>query len=32
MGKNVVVGAGSVVSGIFPDNMIIAGNPAQIIK
>lgn len=31
-GRNVVVGAGSVVCGTFPDNVIIAGNPAKIIK
>ena len=32
IGNNVVVGAGSVVHGTFPDNCIIAGNPARIIK
>lgn len=32
LGNNVVVGAGSVVSGEFPDNVIIGGNPAKIIK
>lgn len=32
IGNNVVVGAGSVVHGTFPDNCIIAGNPAKIIK
>lgn len=32
IGNNVVVGAGSVVHGKFPDNCIIAGNPAKIIK
>ena len=32
LGNNVVVGAGSVVCGQFPDNVIIAGNPAKVIK
>ncbi len=32
IGNNVVVGAGSVVSGKYPDNCIIAGNPAKIIR
>lgn len=32
LGNNVIVGAGSVVHGTFPDNCIIAGNPAKIIK
>lgn len=32
LGRNVVVGAGSIVCGTFPDNVIIAGNPAKIIK
>lgn len=32
LGDNVVVGAGSVVHGTFPDNCIIAGNPAKIVK
>lgn len=32
LGNNVIVGAGSVVHGSFPDNCIIAGNPAKIIR
>lgn len=32
LGNNVIVGAGSVVHGCFPDNCVIAGNPARIIK
>jgi len=31
LGNNVIVGAGSVVKGTFPDNVVIAGNPAKII-
>ena len=32
IGDNCIVAAGSVVKGIFPDNVIISGNPAVIVK
>lgn len=32
IGKNSIVAAGSVVKGIFPDHVVIGGNPAKIIK
>lgn len=32
IGNNCVVAAGSVVKGIFPDNSLIAGNPAKVVK
>lgn len=32
LGNNVIVGAGSVVTKSFGDNLVIAGNPAKIIK
>ena len=32
LGDNCVVGAGSVVTGIFGDNCVIAGNPARLIR
>lgn len=32
IGNGTVIGAGSIVSGIFPDNCVVAGNPAKIIK
>lgn len=32
LGNNCVVGAGSVVSGQFPGDVVIAGNPAKIIR
>lgn len=32
LGNHCIVGANSVVSGVFPDNTVIAGTPAKIIK
>ncbi|GAB2318119.1 maltose acetyltransferase domain-containing protein [Alkalibacterium sp. s-m-22] len=32
LGNNVVVAAGAVVNGVFPDNVVIGGVPARIIK
>ena len=32
IGENAIIGAGSVVTKDVPDNAIVAGNPAKIIK
>lgn len=32
IGDNVVVGAGSVVTKDVPDNVVVVGNPARILK
>jgi acetyltransferase-like isoleucine patch superfamily enzyme len=32
VGENVIIGAGSVVKGNIPDNVVVAGNPAKVIK
>lgn len=32
IGNNCIIGAGSVVGGVFPDNVVIAGNPARVIR
>ena len=32
IGNNVTIGAGSVVTKDIPDNCVVAGNPARIIK
>lgn len=31
VGNNVIIGAGSIVKGEIPDNVVIAGNPARVI-
>ena len=32
IGKNCIIGAGSVVSTTIPDNSVVLGNPARVIK
>lgn len=32
LGNNCIVGANAVVRGIYPNNCVLAGNPAKIIK
>ena len=32
IGDNVIIGAGSVVNGTIPSNVVVAGNPAQVIR
>lgn len=32
IGNNVIIGAGSIVHGNIPDNCVVAGNPAKVIK
>ena len=32
IGENSIIGVGSIVKGEFPENVIISGNPAKIIK
>lgn len=32
IGDNCIVAAGAVVNGVFPDNVIIGGIPAKVIK
>ena len=32
IGKNSIIGAGSVVNGVVPENVVFAGNPAREVK
>lgn len=32
VGKNTIIGAGSVIKGDIPDNVVVAGNPAKVLK
>ncbi len=32
IGSDVIIGAGSVVSGVIPDRVVVAGNPAKVIR
>lgn len=32
IGNNVIIGSGSVVSGAIPDNVVVSGNPAKVIR
>ena len=32
IGENSIVGVGSVVKGVFPDNVIIQGSPAIVVR
>ncbi|MEM5481098.1 acyltransferase [Pseudoalteromonas fuliginea] len=32
VGSNCIIGAGSVLNGIYPDNSVIVGNPAKVVK
>ena len=32
IGNNVIIGAGSIVRGSIPDDSIVSGNPAKVVK
>ena len=32
IGNNVIIGAGSIVGGVIPDNVVVSGNPAKVIR